>query len=1083
MTRIALAIALLITMPVAAATAGGSAGIPEDRLRFDRLMVKLSRQAADSADELPEDTLPRGIPSFDTFKLRSGIRCGYRVVRTHGLPVGDPELFRSSGLDRWYTLLIDDPGRERLEALYRALLDEPWVERVELVTRDRLHAIPNDPHFNLQWQHHNTGQTGGTADADMDSPEGWDLGTGAPSGVIAFLDSGVETTHEDLIGNLAPGYDFVHDDDVPEEEFNHGTYTSGLAAARTDNAIGVAGLCWNCLVMQLKIADADGNIDTEVYPDAIRWGADNGADVIGSMSAGAYRSQAMSDAVQYAMGRGTLVMCANGNMNAPQALALPTVPGVMAVGGTDEDDLRFLSYGDHLEISAPGINCYTTAPGNGYDIFGGTCASVALTSAVAGLLRAEDGDLHVNELRYLLRLGADDQVGDPSEDTPGWDIYMGWGRANAHGSLSLIDGPWLALDRPHYLCAGEITVALKDKTAGASVGVTLTGDTGGDSETVTVLPVTAHGYYEGDIPISWAGRDGPVVVQDGTLDLVDGETVTAAAGPLTASAFMDCVKDVCFLPKYRRRVAGDCDGDGAADPGELWEIGLALHSDHTSGLPGATATMVTNNPDIDLVDGDVYYGTLHYGVKYPEDSDDGVGGRLRVRAGAPVNGAASFNVVAVSGTGWENDPIACRFEAGMQVFSLPINRDLGGAVQSWDFDDATVQGFASDVAHGTGDLSECDIPPPWFNGWGATPADDRAHSGTYAMRLGDGTSYLAGEDAGLVSPLFDVPAGGGAVAFYSWIDSEMDGVQEYGVDGFVVESKAASETDWTYMEDGTYTSDQVQDHCGTSFQVPFGWDETVDMYAGDGDGTDATGDSFDRQHQVSLSPLAGTSAQVRFRFGSNALDDNLGAGLWIDSVTIHPWVADGWPGAAPANLIGSEENCPASYDLAWDAVAGTEGYAVYRSELSCDDAAGRTDVYGTSMTPAYSDGAIIEGVEYFYAVEALEAGPGCPTERSCIAGGCTCIRPGDPMGLLIEKAGGDLLLTWDDPGLTGITWNVYRDENPDPATWGGPQTSGIADEDPGRDGVQHTDSGAMSAGPLLHYLVTAVNECGESLLR
>ena len=92
---------------------------------------------------------------------------------------------------------------------------------------------------------------------------------------------------------------------------------------------------------------------------------------------------------------------------------------------------------------------------------------------------------------------------------------MGYGRVNANNSLQLIDGPWLALDRPHYVCGGDLTVAMKDLTAGATAQVTVTGSVGGDVETVTVdLVPGATGFYEGTIPISWTGVDGPVVLGD-----------------------------------------------------------------------------------------------------------------------------------------------------------------------------------------------------------------------------------------------------------------------------------------------------------------------------------------------------------------------------------------------------------------------------------------------------------------------------------------------------------------------------------------------------------------------------------------
>jgi hypothetical protein len=191
-------------------------------------------------------------------------------------------------------------------------------------------------------------------------------------------------------------------------------------------------------------------------------------------------------------------------------------------------------------------------------------------------------------------------------------------------------------------------------------------------------------------------------------------------------------------------------------------------------------------------------------------------------------------------------------------------------------------------------------------------------------------------------------------------------------------------------------------------------------------------------------------------------------------------VADAWPGAAPDDLQGSGASCPASFDLSWDAVAGAGAYNVYRSTESCPDAAGRPDAYGTSGTAQFMDSGTVEGVDYYYAIEATQSGTGCPTERTCLAGGCSCSVPEGPTGLSLERDGDDLILTWDDPGPVGVRWNVYREFAPNPAGWGPPHATGLEDDDPGRPGVQHRDVGAVSVGSLFYYRVTAVSGCGES---
>jgi hypothetical protein len=94
-----------------------------------------------------------------------------------------------------------------------------------------------------------------------------------------------------------------------------------------------------------------------------------------------------------------------------------------------------------------------------------------------------------------------------------------------------------------------------------------------------------------------------------------------------------------------------------------------------------------------------------------------------------------------------------------------------------------------------------------------------------------------------------------------------------------------------------------------------------------------------------------------------------------------------------------------------------------------------------------------------------------------------CRLPEDPANLLAARDGDDIVLSWDDPSDPGVTWNVYRDADPDPSYWGAPHAEGVVDSDPGTPGIQFRDTGAAAVGPMLCYLVTGVNECGETPLR
>jgi len=248
-----------------------------------------------------------------------------------------------------------------------------------------LHTIPNDSYFDLQWGLHNTGQTGGTADADIDAPQAWDVEKGRSDVIVAVIDTGVDWDHPDLFDNiwlntLDPidgidndgngyvddylGWDFADDDNDPMDYHGHGTHAAGIISAVSDNLIGVAGVSWYTRIMAVKIFHDDGSGGgSDVEAKAIIYAADNGAKILsnswGYTDPGKF-PDIVKDAIDYANSLGCLVIFAAGNENSSLLYYPAAYPGVVSVGATDHNDVKatFSNFGTWVDVSAPGVDIY-----------------------------------------------------------------------------------------------------------------------------------------------------------------------------------------------------------------------------------------------------------------------------------------------------------------------------------------------------------------------------------------------------------------------------------------------------------------------------------------------------------------------------------------------------------------------------------------------------------------------------------------------------------------------------------------------------------------------------------------------------
>jgi subtilisin family serine protease len=293
--------------------------------------------------------------------------------------------------------------------------NDPLVEYIEPNYLLHVDNIPNDPYFNQLWGMNNTGQSGGAADADIDAPEAWDVNTGGQV-IVGVIDTGVDTAHVDLRGNLWTnpgeipnngidddsngyvddyyGWDFVNGDNLPLDDNGHGSHTSGTIAAVGNNGIGVVGVCWSARIMALKVFDSGGSGNSADAALALEYAIRMGARLTSNSWGGGPASAALQEAIDSADAHGMLFVASAGNagndndLNPVYPCSYPS-PSIISVAATDHNDLlaSFSNYGaTTVDLGAPGVDVYSTFPGNSYYLASGTSMSAPHVSGVAALI-------------------------------------------------------------------------------------------------------------------------------------------------------------------------------------------------------------------------------------------------------------------------------------------------------------------------------------------------------------------------------------------------------------------------------------------------------------------------------------------------------------------------------------------------------------------------------------------------------------------------------------------------------------------------------------------------------------------------
>jgi thermitase len=373
------------------------------------------------------------------FRTQTGQEEGVQALASYDLPVietiGELQVLRVAVAEGHEQTMVD------------TLAQDPRVEYAELDYAVHATIIPDDTSYGLQW-----------GPQKIQAPAAWDVTTGTSDIIIAVVDTGVDLNHPDLNDKIVPGWDYIDDDAYAQDGHGHGTHVAGIAAAETNNSLGVAGISWGARIMPIRVLDKNGDGYYSDVAKGVRYACNHGAQIINLSLGGSTPSSTLEDALEKVYGDGCLVTAAAGN-DGERGIDYPArYPQTMAVAATTQSDYRasFSDWGPEMDVAAPGVDIYSTvwSPPNNhtYSYKLGTSMSSPFVAGEAALIWSLCPQLTNIEVRSIIESTAIDR------GPAGWDVYYGWGRINASAAVqAATPSPILAVSTEEMLFLADAT--------------------------------------------------------------------------------------------------------------------------------------------------------------------------------------------------------------------------------------------------------------------------------------------------------------------------------------------------------------------------------------------------------------------------------------------------------------------------------------------------------------------------------------------------------------------------------------------------------------------------------------------------